>query len=53
VLSGIAQQPHAREDFFIDIVSFPTLENFLDNLKQNDAEILAEKIWQDLMESEN
>jgi hypothetical protein len=39
---------HKREDFFIDITSFPTLEDFLGNLERNDIGIYSERVWYEL-----
>jgi hypothetical protein len=39
------EQNHKRESFFIDITSFPTLEEFLGNLERNDVGICIDKVW--------
>jgi hypothetical protein len=48
VVSRNQQQFHKRNDFFIDITSFPTLEEFLANLERSDIEIFKDTVWYDL-----
>jgi len=35
------EQNHKRENFFIDITSFPILEDFLGNLERNNGEFAS------------
>jgi hypothetical protein len=39
------EQIRRREDFLVDITSFPTLENFLVHLERNDIEICHDRVW--------
>jgi hypothetical protein len=48
VASHNQDQIPKRDDFFIDITNFPTLEGFLSNLERNDIEICIERVWNDL-----